>query len=125
MEDSDSSLLRTALRELEEELSIPSEAVEITGSLDEIRTVASNFRVVPFVGILESVPPWKPDPVEVEDVLEVPLRHLQNPDIFREEIRWIDQRPIPVYYYQWNLHTIWGVTGHILKSFLDLLNREE
>src|SRR5215470_6836128 len=49
MENSDPDLRTTSLRELEEELSVPPGQVEILGSLDELRTVSSNFLVVPYI----------------------------------------------------------------------------
>jgi 8-oxo-dGTP pyrophosphatase MutT (NUDIX family) len=124
MESSDSDLLATALRELQEELDIPASSVEILGSLDEIRTVSSNFLVVPFVGYVNERVEFQPNETEVSDVLEVPFEHFLNPEIFREEMRIVDDESIPVYFYRWESHIIWGVTGRILKSLLDLLKKE-
>ena len=124
MESSDTDLLATALRELEEELDIPATQVEVLGSLDEIRTVSSNFLVVPFVGYLKGKVPFHPNEFEVSDVLEIPFEHFMNPEIFHEELRLVEDSPTPVYFYRWNSHIIWGVTGRILKSLLDLLKKE-
>jgi 8-oxo-dGTP pyrophosphatase MutT (NUDIX family) len=120
-EDSDSDLLQTALRETEEELAIPAANIEILGSLDEIKTVASNFLVVPYVGYLRESITFLPNEWEVSEVLEIPFEHFANPDIFHEENRIIDDQVLPVYFYQWKSHIIWGVTGRILKSLLDLM----
>jgi 8-oxo-dGTP pyrophosphatase MutT (NUDIX family) len=124
MENSDADLLATALRELQEELDIPASKVEVLGSLDESRTVSSNFLVVPFIGYLSEKVPFHPNELEVSDVLEVPFEHFMNPEIFHEEIRLVEEHPIPVYFYSWESHIIWGVTGRILKSLLDLLKKE-
>lgn len=121
MEEDDSDLLQTALREVQEELAIPAANVEILGSLDEIRTVSSNFLVVPYVGYLNEKIPFSPNEWEVSEVLEIPFEHFTNPEIFHEEQRFVENRVLPVYFYRWESHIIWGVTGRILKSLLDLL----
>ena len=121
-EAGDSDLQATALREFSEEIRIPHEQIEILGKLENIRTVSSFFLVAPYVGYLKRNMVWDPDPHEVEQILEVPYHHLQDPAIFREEIRLVDQKPHPVYYYQWQSHTIWGVTARILKTLMDLLS---
>jgi 8-oxo-dGTP pyrophosphatase MutT (NUDIX family) len=124
MEETDPDLLQTALREVREELAIPEANVEILGSLDEIRTVSSNFLVVPYVGFLKELIPFIPNEWEVSEVLEIPFEHFANREIFREEIRTVNGREIPVYFYNWESHIIWGVTGRILKSLLDLLEEK-
>jgi len=124
MEASDPDLLATALRELEEELAVPSAQVEILGCLDELRTVSSNFLVIPYVGYLKEPVPFLHNEWEVSEILEIPFEQLLNPEIFHEEPRVVEGRAIPVYFYQWNSHMIWGVTGRILKSLLDLLKEE-
>jgi len=117
----DASLQATALRELYEEIQVPSHHVEILGRLDSIRTVSSYFLVVPYVGYLKEVTRFEPDPLEVEEILQIPFRHFEDPSIFSEEIRIVEQEPHAVYYYQWQSHTIWGLTARILKTLLDLL----
>jgi 8-oxo-dGTP pyrophosphatase MutT (NUDIX family) len=121
-EPEDLDLQQTALRELFEEIAIPAENVEILGSLDQIRTVSSMFLVVPYVGYLQSGTTYRMNEQEVEEILEVPFRHFENPEIFRREIRLVDQVPRNVYYYQWRNHTIWGLTARILKTLLDLVS---
>jgi len=121
MEETDSNLVNTALREVEEELAIPAANIEILGSLDEIRTVSSNFLVVPYVGYLRELIPFIPNEWEVSEVLEIPFEHFANPEIFHEETRVVDHQELPIYFYQWESHMIWGVTGRILKSLLDLM----
>ena len=115
----------TALRELYEEVDVSTDSVEILGRLDMIRTVSSSILVVPYVGYLKPGTVFRPNAEEVAEVLEVPFEHFLNPEIFREEMRLVDQRSIPVYYYQWKDHTIWGLTGRILKSVIDLLGVEK
>ena len=115
----------TALRELYEEITVAEDSVEILGRLDMIRTVSSSFLVVPYVGYLKPGTTFHPNEEEVAEILEVPFEHFLNPEIFREEMRVVDQRSIPVYYYQWKNHSIWGLTARILKCVIDLLGVEK
>jgi 8-oxo-dGTP pyrophosphatase MutT (NUDIX family) len=124
MDHTDADLRATSLRELQEELSVSPEDVQILGSLDEIRTVTSNFLVVPYVGYLNHEVPFVRNESEVSQVLEIPFEHFMNPEIFHEESRIVEGRTLPVYFYRWESHIIWGVTGRILKSLLDLLKQE-
>src|SRR5262249_13254177 len=56
----DATPLHTALRELREELGVPERSVEVLGALDEIPTT-SEFRVVPYVGVLKPDVTLRPD----------------------------------------------------------------
>lgn len=119
-EEMDPDLNATALRELQEEVDIPKESVEILGRLDTLRTVSSSYLVVPYVAILQPQLLLRANPEEVAEILEIPFDHFLDPSIFRVELRTIEQEVVPVYHYEWQKHTIWGITGRILKTLLDL-----
>jgi 8-oxo-dGTP pyrophosphatase MutT (NUDIX family) len=118
----DRDLQATALRELEEEIAVSPQFVEVLGRLDDIKTVSSLFVVAPFVGFLKPNAPIAPNETEVEEILQIPFQHFFDPSIFREEPRMVDRRKIPVYYYQWESHTIWGLTARILKTLMEILH---
>ena len=120
-DENDPDLQHTALRELQEEVSVPPENVEVLGSMDPIRTYSSSYIVVPFVGLLKKDSVFAANRDEVEEILQIPLRHLKDPSIFTEQEFVLENRAIPVYYYRWQSHTIWGLTGRILKHLLDLM----
>jgi 8-oxo-dGTP pyrophosphatase MutT (NUDIX family) len=124
-DENDSDTRFTALRELYEEIAVPASQVEILGALDDIRTVSSYFLVVPYIGYLQEGTRFHPNEREVEQILEVPFEHFLNPSIFREETRLVDRQPQAIYYYQWEEHTIWGLTARILKMLLDLIKGEK
>src|SRR5262249_4180363 len=117
----DSDLKATALRELYEELRIPAKNVDLIGRLDSFRTVVSRYVVTPYVGILNDVSDIHANRREVQEVLEIPFSHFADPKIFRMETRVVDHQTVPVYYYRWRSHVIWGLTARILKNLLDLL----
>ena len=73
----------TALRELHEEVGIPKNEVTVIGELTDIYIPVSNYHVFPFIGFISSEHPrWVIQESEVEDVLEVPLSTLQDPNTF-------------------------------------------
>jgi 8-oxo-dGTP pyrophosphatase MutT (NUDIX family) len=119
--DVDATVLDAALREAEEEIGLPRDAVEVVGELDGISTVASRFTITPFVGLLAARPALVPDPREVVAVLDVALAELLGDGAFREE-RWdlgIPDRS--VYFFELPDETVWGATARILVSFLEHL----
>jgi len=120
----DADLLATALREAEEEIGIRKEDVRILGELDDICTV-SDFCVAPFVGLIPYPYPFRPNPHEIEEMIEVPLSVLLDPARSRREFREHGGLTWPVYFYEHGRHTIWGATSSILKQLLDLLPEDE
>ena len=68
-----------ALREMEEEIGIAPGSVTLLGRLRSFDAV-SEFRVTPYVGIIDPKAEIMPDPHEVADVFETPFDFLINPD---------------------------------------------
>ncbi|MFQ5826179.1 MAG: NUDIX hydrolase, partial [Dehalococcoidia bacterium] len=106
----DDSLEATALRESWEEIGLESRDVDILGELDDLVT-HTNFQVRPFVALIPHPYSFKPSPVEVEEIIEVPLSALLDENNVREE-------PRPGggtgYFFEYDGHVIWGATAHIL-----------
>ena len=76
-QDEDESDLRdTALRESEEEIGLRPDEVELIGALQPTPTIATNYAVYPFVGLIEPGHAWEISPVEVAEVLELSLAEL-------------------------------------------------
>jgi len=113
-EPSDSSLLQTALREIEEELSLKAKDVEILGELDDSVTLTSNYIISPFVAFIPHPYPLKADGREIREIFSVPLSFLMDEANFKQDS----------YAYEYEGHIIWGATAGILKQFMDLLKSE-
>jgi len=77
------STLNAALRETEEEIGIDRQFVTILGRLPSFNLI-SNYRVTPFIGLIDPKSDITPDPHEVADVFEVPLTFLMNGDNHQE-----------------------------------------
>jgi 8-oxo-dGTP pyrophosphatase MutT (NUDIX family) len=118
----DPTTLHTALRELQEELGVPEQAVQVLGMLDEIPTT-SEFRVVPYVGLLDPSVELRPDAGEIAELLEVPVSDLLVPGVRRTEKRFFRGAEHDVYFYDVGRHTIWGATARILSNLLGVIAR--
>ena len=116
----DKNFLDTALRETEEEMGINRNDVTILGELDEVVT-RSNFHVKVFVGSIVYPYSFKPSAVEIDEVLEVPIKSLNDPSTWRIETRMEDGLPVSTRSYAYNKHLIFGVTARILQQFLEVL----
>ena len=77
-DDDETDLRLTALREAEEEIGLPVDAVELVGALQPTPTIATNYAVYPFVGLIEPGREWRLSPDEVAEVLEFPLHRLRT-----------------------------------------------
>jgi 8-oxo-dGTP pyrophosphatase MutT (NUDIX family) len=111
-----------AVREAHEEVGIASERVELIGRLDDLIT-NSGFLVAPYVGIIDQRIDYVLQAAEVDEVFEVPIEALLTPE--QPEVRYVAFRDkkYPAYFYRYEQHEIWGLTGRILKHFLDFVWR--
>jgi 8-oxo-dGTP pyrophosphatase MutT (NUDIX family) len=119
-QEGDADALQTALRETREEIGIFPEDVEILGTLDDFYSI-HNYLITPFVGIIPPDYRYRINNDEIERIIEVPISHLLDPGIFRVEDWSWKGRTQPVCFYVYGNDEIWGVTGAILKQFLDLV----
>ena len=116
-DDDEDDLRRTALRESEEEIGLAPADVELIGALQPTPTIATNYAVYPFVGMIEPGRAWKLSAAEVAEVLEVPLHRLRAGYARRRLLR----RGVPfrtdVYCVDDNV--IWGATARIVADLLE------
>jgi len=120
--EADEPLEAAAVREAHEEVGIGAEHIELIGRLDDLVT-NSGFLVAPFVGIIDERVDYVLQASEVEEVFEVPIEALLSPS--QPEVRYVAFRDkkYPAYFYRHEQYEIWGLTGRILKHFLDFVWR--
>jgi 8-oxo-dGTP pyrophosphatase MutT (NUDIX family) len=114
------SLEQAAIREAEEEVGIPGRHVELIGRLDDVIT-HSGFLVAPFAGIVHEPFDYVMQEAEVVEVFEVPIEALLDPR--NPEVRYVPfrKKQFPAYFFRHGPHEIWGLTGRMLKAFLDVV----
>lgn len=120
-EKSDINLIATALREAEEEIGINSTKVEVLGKLTPLYVPVSNFQIMPIVGFVSSEPNFKPDPIEVNALIEVKLSDLFDPAKSKVENLFRDNYNIVSPYFEVGKHHVWGATAMILSEFREVL----
>lgn len=116
----DPHLLAAALRETHEEVGIPPHHIEVLGSFEGRSTRSTDIRVTPFVGIVHGSPELRPDPKEVAEIFDVPLRALSDP-LYRGYHKYTNngysaRHPAILYAGQ----VIWGLTYSLTMTFLQL-----
>jgi 8-oxo-dGTP pyrophosphatase MutT (NUDIX family) len=116
-EEGEPDLRATALREADEEIGLPQDAVEILGALQPTPTIATGYAVYPFVGLIEPGRTWTPSAREVAEVLELSLSELLAGYARRRLIR--RGLPIRTDTYLAQDHLIWGATARILADLFD------
>jgi 8-oxo-dGTP pyrophosphatase MutT (NUDIX family) len=118
----DSDSMQTALRETEEETGLERCFIEIVGFLDGYLTV-SGYAVTPVVGLVRPDFRLRPDPLEVAEVFEVPVKFLRNPANRQVRARRVGDRNVGYYLFEYNQHAIWGATAAMLVNFFDKLEQ--
>lgn len=115
----DADLLATALREVHEEIGLPPQAVELVGALQPTPTIATDYAVHPFVGLIEPGFTWAPSEREVAEVLELPLAALRA----GAGRRSMERRGVPFRtdVYVVGDHLVWGATARMLGDLLGRL----
>lgn len=111
----DPDLIATALRETCEELGI-CEPIEVLGTLAQVFIPPSNFNVCPVVGYLPALPPLRPHPIEVAEVLTLALDDLLDPALKQQETWIISGHSVRVPFYRVGAHKVWGATAIMLAD---------
>lgn len=128
-----------ALRETEEELSIPRQEVSLLGASDFICN-QRGFLLRPVLGLVSpaGLAAMQPSPAEVAEVFTVPITFFQEnaPDIYTYDLLpqvpdsfpyeavgisrdypWAKGRvEVPVWY--WQGHAVWGMTARIVRDII-------
>jgi 8-oxo-dGTP pyrophosphatase MutT (NUDIX family) len=120
VDEEDSELINTALREAHEEIGLKESDIQIIGVLDDIVTI-TEFIVTPIVGLFPYPYPFKISEKEIAELIEVPLSFLLDGDSFSEREIFRGGQKEVVFAYQYGKHIIWGATARILKQFLDFI----
>jgi 8-oxo-dGTP pyrophosphatase MutT (NUDIX family) len=116
-EAGDRTIHDTALRESYEEVGIRPEDVQIIGELDDVIAVSDHL-VTPVVATIPHPYSFVVSEHEIEELIEIPLSFFMDLKNCRIEERSHRGQTVPVYFYNYNHHVVWGLTAHMIRSFL-------
>ncbi|MEX6625681.1 NUDIX hydrolase [Tenacibaculum salmonis] len=123
IDEKDSNLKETALRETFEEVGILSNDIKIVRQISDSYIPPSNFLVTPFIGITQKKPAFKTN-YEVENLIEVLISDLLNDyNLTSKEMETSYMKKINVPCFKLNDYIVWGATAMMLSEIKDLLKQ--
>jgi 8-oxo-dGTP pyrophosphatase MutT (NUDIX family) len=123
VDETDATLLATALREAEEEIGLSPAEVDVIAELASVRSGPTQFEVHAFLGRIPPDVEWRPNADEVVEVLTPAVDELWDPEIRRELLftsaRWpegllVDGIPV-------GDRVLWGMTLRLLDDVVPRL----
>ena len=118
LDSDDSDLLETALRETREEIGLTITQDQVIGQLDPVVTLNSGFLILPFIAIVDEIPPLAAN-AEVENIFHIPLESFlktmaNDPDPSHNLIQ-------EMYTFEYQNQIVWGASARILKQIQSCL----
>ena len=115
----DSDLLDTALRETREEIGLVINKEQVIGQLEPVVTLNSGFLILPFVSVIDTIPPLTSN-AEVEKIFHIPLESFlktmtNDPDPTHNIIQ-------EMYTFEYENQIVWGASARMLYQIQNLLN---
>lgn len=120
IDEDDTSPEVAALREAHEEIGLEPRFVETVGRLPQYLS-GTGFRITPVLGVVRRGFTITPNPHEVDEVFEVPLSFLMNPDNHRQDSRIWQGIVRHFYVMPYGERYIWGITAGILRTLYERL----
>jgi 8-oxo-dGTP pyrophosphatase MutT (NUDIX family) len=119
--DPGESIEEAALREAEEEVGLARASVRVIGRLTALHIPVSGFVLHPVVGVAATRPAMRPEPGEVERIIETPVDHLLDPRRRRRVNRVRDGYEFEMPYFDLDGEQVWGATAMVLAEFAAIL----
>lgn len=113
IETIDTGPVDAALRESAEEIGLQAGCVDVMGPVPDHVTV-TGFRVTPVVGVVANTFEPVPRDGEVDEVFEVPLAHVLDPENYSVQERIWQGQLRRYFVVPYGPHYIWGATARIL-----------
>lgn len=122
MEAQDPDLYHTALREANEEVGVNPDEIDIMGTLSEFFVAASNYQVLPVIGFYRTIPEFKPDEYEVDEIVEARLSELLDATK-RKEKEIVTSQGYKLFspYFDIKGKVVWGATAMMLSEFVEII----
>ena len=119
--DPGESIEDAALREAEEEVGLDRACVRIIGRLTPLHIPVSGFALHPVVGVAPVRPVMRPEPGEVDRLIEAPIGHLLDPARHHRVNRVRDGFEFDMPYFYLDGEQVWGATAMVLAEFTAVL----
>lgn len=121
-EESDSSIIETALREAYEEIGLEREHIDIIGCLPQHKT-GTGYEVTPVVSLVRNTLSLKSDPFEVASIFEVPLSFLMSEENHQQRVLELPNGAGQRVFYAmpYGEYFIWGATAAMLRNLFHFL----
>lgn len=124
VEDSDTDLKETALRETEEEIGVPIDKIEVLKTLSPLYIPPSNFMVHPFLGISKHPLSFIKQEDEVEAIIEVAITDiLDDNTVIETRVPTSYDVEVSVPAFLLNDFKVWGATAMMLSEIKVLLKQ--
>jgi 8-oxo-dGTP pyrophosphatase MutT (NUDIX family) len=132
-EPTDADAVATALREAQEEVGLDPARVHVLGSMPTY-TTGTGFVVTPVVGLIDAAPHevqrlhLQADPSEVDEIFEVPLHYLMDPQHHQRRAFAMPGAPVEFFAMPWSSsqpgkeYFIWGATAAMLRNLYRMLS---
>ncbi len=117
----DENLAQTALRETQEEIGVKALDINVLGPLSSVYIPFSNFNVQPYVGYMDYLPDFYPDPREVEKIIHCTLVELCDIKNRGKKKILVETNEMEVSGYALGGEWVWGATALILSEFIEIL----
>jgi 8-oxo-dGTP pyrophosphatase MutT (NUDIX family) len=116
LDHADDNLLETALRETREEIGLTLRPEQVIGQLNPVITLNSGFTILPFVSVVDEIPPLSAN-AEVEKIFHIPLESFlktmaNDPDPTHNLIQ-------EMYTFEFQGNIVWGASARVLKQIAD------
>jgi 8-oxo-dGTP pyrophosphatase MutT (NUDIX family) len=121
-EPEDKDFMATALRETFEEVGITQSEIEVVMPFSEIYIPPSNFLVYPFLGLMTDEPVFAPNPAEVSEIIEMPLKIFLDETTVAEmpmQTSYSQHIMVPAFIIDGNI--VWGATAMILSELKETI----
>jgi len=114
----DSDLLQTALRETSEEIGLTISKDQVIGQLDPVVTLNSGFLILPFISVVDTIPPLFAN-CEVEKIFHIPLEpflktEAKDPNPSHNLIQ-------EMFTFEYQNQIVWGASARILNQIQSCL----
>ncbi|MEM7108655.1 MAG: CoA pyrophosphatase [Bacteroidota bacterium] len=122
-EDSDESVIYTAIREAQEEVGITPGDLEVIGQLTDLYIPPSNFKVTPTLAYVDQPLRFEIDTFEVKELIETPLSILTDTrKVKKKPMEFGNGNAVNMPYFDVKGHVVWGATAMILSELVALLS---